>query len=178
MPTGLRTGSTRQGLRRYPACPPQSGLWDNGAQWRRETQPGSCKEILSKSAQRGRVLTRVRPVMPLWQCRRPVWGACCRRSCDAAVRGPSLKFGAERPTAVAYARTVGTVDEGNRKLQGAFRLQRSCGQLRPSPAGKSCRSVRLTVGAATRHGADASRFRRGALGQCGGEEVYGPQKWH
>ncbi|WP_210253324.1 hypothetical protein, partial [Sinorhizobium meliloti] len=24
---------------------------------------------------RGRVLTRVRPVMPLWQCRRPVWEA-------------------------------------------------------------------------------------------------------
>ncbi|MBP2238655.1 hypothetical protein J2Z31_005196 [Sinorhizobium kostiense] len=35
----------------------------------------------------------------------------------------------------------------------------------------------MTVGAAARHGADASRIRRGALGQCGGEEVYrsGPQ---
>ncbi|WP_244562553.1 hypothetical protein [Ensifer aridi] len=78
----------------------------------------------------------------------------------------------------ADARTAGAVDEGRRKLQRAFRLQRSCGQLWPSPAGKPCRSVRLAVGAAARHGADASRIRRGALGQCGGEEVYRPEEGH
>lgn len=36
--------------------------------------PVRGRKFLSKSAQLGRVLTRVRPVMPLWECREPVWG--------------------------------------------------------------------------------------------------------
>jgi len=74
-------------------------------QWRRETQPGSCKEILSKSVQRGRLLTRIRPVMPFCQRRRPVWGAIPFRGGSGALIPHRRNMTSYRVDRERYGRT-------------------------------------------------------------------------
>lgn len=79
---------------------------------------------------------------------RRAYGRC---SDDVGQRGLPVQLGPERIAVVVDARTLGAVDEERRKLQWLSAFSDLVGELRPSPAGKPCRSVQLAVGAAAKH---------------------------